>query len=453
MTAPFRYKPEPLVVALCEASARGDVAHIAMLITSGANVDGRDEKGKTPIARAIENQQYDAVKRLLNHGASKGVTDTAKRSPPLFWATAAGDLQMVKLLLDHGCSPVDKDLYGSPYFCETVTQGNVEIVQLLLDYGANVNARDAWGREVLLHAYQKGNLEMMQLLQSRGASVNVKDKTGSPIIVLALQEGKMDIFHFLLARGADVNSRSITGTPLTVEALQKKRHDVFKLLLQRGADPNASNITGTPLLMMIVKDDTGYSLTQKYDLVHSLLSRGANPNICDSWGRTLMSHVVEKGCVELIQPLLEKGADPNQKTTAAGDTLLLYAIDQRRSDLIPVLLGHSANPNAADAKGRTPLVQALRKRDFATARLLLERGADANKDGAISPLAFASALGDGDTVRLLRNYGARGDDVDVLVAPKTSQAAPPIPQASAPLEDTDVVDEPPPGYDGVSKRT
>lgn len=84
MTGPFRYKPEHLVVAVCEASARGESNVITSLVASGANVDGRDENGKTPIVRAIENKQLKAMKLLLRLSASKTTADTAKKLPPLF---------------------------------------------------------------------------------------------------------------------------------------------------------------------------------------------------------------------------------------------------------------------------------------------------------------------------------------------------------------------------------
>lgn len=108
MTSSFRVKPEPLVIALCEASARGNVNNIASLVASGANTEGRDENRKTPIVRAIEAGQYEAVKCLLDNGASKLACDTAKKLPPLFHATECGDVRITGLLLSYGCNPREK---------------------------------------------------------------------------------------------------------------------------------------------------------------------------------------------------------------------------------------------------------------------------------------------------------------------------------------------------------
>lgn len=241
VTAPFRYKPEPLVVALCEASSRGDSSTVASLVSSGTNINGRTEEGKTPLVLAIESQQPTVVTKLLQLGASKDVSDSAKKLPPLFWAASAGDVPMAKLLIQHGCNPNHKNLYGSSYFLDIVDKGDLAMVELLLDHGADVNTTDRYGRLAIQHAYSANNLAMLKLLQSRGGSVNATDMTGNPIVVLALREDRDEIFNFLLERGANVNSKSNTGTSLIMEAFTKKRISVVKKLLERGADPNAKD--------------------------------------------------------------------------------------------------------------------------------------------------------------------------------------------------------------------
>lgn len=271
VTAPFRYKPEPLVVALCEASSRGDVSTVASLISSGANINGRNEEGKTPLVLAIENQQPTVVTRLLQLGASKDVSDSAKKLPPLFWAASAGDIPMAKLLIQHGCNPNHKNIYGSSYFLEIVDKGDLSMVELLLDHGAEVSTTDRYGRVAIQHAYSANNLAMLKLLQSRGASVNATDLTGNPIIILALRENRDEIFDFLLERGANVNSKGNTGMSLIMEAFTKKRIGVVKKLLERGADPNAKDYMGTSILMNTIKAQT-LSAKEREELIKLLLT-------------------------------------------------------------------------------------------------------------------------------------------------------------------------------------
>lgn len=466
MTAPFRYKPEPLVVALCEASARGNVNHISSLLGEGANVDGRDMDGKTPLVRAIEAQEYDAVVTLLDRGASKGVADSAKKMPPLFWAADVGDLRIATLLLSRGCSPRDRSVYGRPYFVDTCANAPIEMVRLMLDHGADVSTKDAYGKEVVVHAVEKANLPLVLLLLERGASPAARNTSGTPIVVLALQdyEKRKDIFHLLVERGADVNSKAGTGGPMVVTALQDydKNPEVFRLLIERGADVNSTSISGTPMVIEALKsgriDLVGFLLSrganpnthdvmgtsmiliiikdlklnpvERMAIIKTLLEYGADPNTVDSWGWTAMDYILDKGLSEFIPLFLQRGADPNKKVSTTGLTLLMHAIDTSNWDLALQLLKYGANPNVADAKGRTPLLETLRRREFATTKMLIDHGADLNKEGMITPLAFAKASNQDDVVRLLISRGVI-PEADITPPPPRPILSPVVPSSSA----------------------
>ncbi|KAI3391310.1 hypothetical protein diail_7617, partial [Diaporthe ilicicola] len=400
VTAPFRYKPEPLVMALCEASARGDVSTVASLVSSGANINGRNDEGKTPLVQAIEYQQSDVVTKLLQLGASKDVSDSAKKLPPLFWAASAGDIPIATILLQHGCNPNARNIYGSSYFLDIVDKGYLSMVELLLNHGADVNAADQYGRVAIQHAYSANNLMMIKLLQSRGGSVNATDMTGCPILILALRENKDEIFQFLLEHGANVNSTATTGTPLIVEAFTRQRIDVVRKLLERGADPNAKDLMGTSMLMNTIKAQK-LAAGGREELIKLLLTYGANPNDADMWGKSAVGFLIDKEHTSLLPLLLERGLDPN-KELGSGETLLMHAIKCGNAELTKKLLLHGAGPNSLNKKGCTPLVQALQARDFETVKLLLAFGADVNKMGAITPLDLARLLGVTETVDLLQ---------------------------------------------------
>ena len=344
VTAPFRHKPEPLVAALCEASCRGDVSTVASLISSGANIDGRNEDGKTPLVLAIENQRHPVFTKLLELGASKDVTDSAKKLPPLFWAASAGSIPMAKLLLQRGCNPNHKNLYGHAYFLDIIDKGDLDMVQLLLDHGAQVSTTDLYHRPAIHHAYSANNLAMLKLLQSRGGSVNAKDMSGCSMAILALRENKDEIFDFLLECGANVNIKSATGVPLIVEAFTRRRIDIVKKLLGRGADPNAKDNVGNSMLMSAVKAETKtLGTNDRKELIKVLLNYGANPNDCDSWGRSAVSLLVEGGTLSLVPILLEKGLDPNE-WLANGETLLAYAIRTCNPELAREVARYGGKP-------------------------------------------------------------------------------------------------------------
>ncbi|KAG8165794.1 hypothetical protein KVR01_004346 [Diaporthe batatas] len=348
VTASFRQKPKPLVAALCEACARGDIKNVTALVSNGADINGRNQDGKTPLVVAIENRQLPVFTELLELGASKDVKDSAKKMPPLFWAASVGDLQMAKVLLQHGCKPNQKNMYGHAYFLDVIDKGDVDMVQLLLDHGAKANTTDLYGRPAIHHAYSANNLAMLKLLQSRGGSVNASDMTGCPMIILALQENKDDILNFLIEYGANVNATTATGLPLVVEAFTRGRIDVVKTLLERGADANAKDLVGSSMLMNAAKSDKLEADARK-EVIKALLNHGAKPNDRDAWGKSVVSFIVERGTLSLVPLLLENGLDPNQ-LLSNGETLLEYAARTDNQELVREIFSYGARRDVGIAQ-------------------------------------------------------------------------------------------------------
>ena len=59
-------------------------------------------------------------------------------------------------------------------------------------------------------------------------------------------------------------------------------------------------------------------------------------------------------------------------------------------EMVPLLLAHGADANRCDGDRRTPLLEAVNKRDQATVRVLLAAGARMDSDAYRNPLAAAA---------------------------------------------------------------
>ena len=134
-------------------------------------------------------------------------------------------------------------------------------------------------------------------------------------------------------------------------ALQNKDKEIAKFLIKKGADPNT---TSTIEIKFEVKN-FGEVFTG---------SRSAE--------LTVLMMAIQNGDKEIVQLLLDKGADPNIKTSEG--TALIFARDK---EIIQLLLDKGADPNTKDG-GRSPLMLA---RDKEIAQLLIEKGADPNLQG------------------------------------------------------------------------
>ncbi|MCM3881417.1 MAG: ankyrin repeat domain-containing protein [Vicinamibacterales bacterium] len=141
--------------------------------------------------------------------------------------------------------------------------------------------------------------------------------------------------------------------------------------------------------------------------VESLIS--ANPDIVkakDLTGTTPLHHAAGFGTLEMMQVLLDKGADVNVRNRRSS-TPLHWAIHDAAK--VRVLVARGAAVNVKSIEGRTPVYQAAVLANGCDAlRILLDKGADPKLATLVgqTPLMASSVRGDLDSMRLLLEKGA-----------------------------------------------
>ncbi|OLN87909.1 putative ankyrin repeat protein-like protein 3 [Colletotrichum chlorophyti] len=423
MTAGLRAKPEPMVIAMCQAAKSGDVGHLKGFVSQGVNINGQNDEGYTALICAIRANQIRAVEFLINAGADRSAKDSCsgKKKPPLFHAAECGFVPIAEFLIKQGADVKERSWSGQPFFIEVANSDKLDIIELFLERGCDANMTAISGRTIFIHAIQNGSLPHMKLLQQHGADMNARDITGQPALHMALGQNRLDIVSFLLEHGADPNVTDLTGTTMLISALHKKKYDLVKILLAKGADPNATGLMGKGILWSMLQNKE-MDEAIKADLVRAMLDRGADPNQVDNWGESIMSLVVTLGDTELLRTFLIHGGSPNKKIK--DDTFLLYAIDRRRHEDVKLLLAHGADPNATDNKGRTPLLEALQTNDSALVQLILGSKVDVDKMGQIKPLALARLLENRDLAQMLIDKGAQVPAKPIVERKPTAPAMP-----------------------------
>ena len=158
---------------LLHAAKHGKLENVRELIAKGANVNVKDNEGKTPLVRAVTNQHKAVVKALLELKANVDQGDRAGVTPLMF-ASKMGSVEIVQLLLDGGANvnKTDNDLQTA--LMKTL---NVHVASRLIKKGANVNAQDRDGGTALMEAVSFDKFKLAELLVKAGADVNVMNSS------------------------------------------------------------------------------------------------------------------------------------------------------------------------------------------------------------------------------------------------------------------------------------
>lgn len=166
--------------------------------------------------------------------------------------------------------------------------------------------------------------------------------------------------------------------------------------LDEGANPDLVQLSGYPILKTAVMEaiDSG-----DYEIVQLLLDRGADANQLDGSGNAILPLAAGAGKLELAQILLDAGADASGTMSFNVEDIdllkqapaIMHAASSNNPDLVKLLIEHGADPNQTEAGGyRTALHVAAVLDRPAIIEMLLQNGADPDPPGSRTPLHFAS---------------------------------------------------------------
>ena len=158
------------------------------------------------------------------------------------------------------------------------------------------------------------------------------------------------------------------------------------------------------------------AMERDHAAVQLLLKQKADVNAAQGDGTTALHWAAYNDDLEMMQWLIQAGADLSATTRLGAMTPLVIAATNGNAATVQQLLKAGADANAANSNGTTPLMMAAAAGKPEAIKLLLDAGADPNARDLTNdqtPVMFAAALNRGEAIRLL---AGRGADVDVLSA-------------------------------------
>lgn len=266
------YRNKDLVTLLHVAAAAGKNEIAELLLDSRADVNAKNDKGKTPMLEAVSNGHAEMVALLLSRGANLNVTDVDGETA-LYAAATKGNRGIALLLLDKGADPNvrtnagNTPLYAAQPFteiasllcariasCESIYRAAKDgdaskIKRLVASEPDLVFGRDEAGRTPLHYASINGYKDASEELLTANAVADALDNDGVTPLIMAARAGHKDLAEALIAHGADPISRSAAGILPSVEAGKSGHPEVAEFLRQQEPVASARFVNEAAMLL------------------------------------------------------------------------------------------------------------------------------------------------------------------------------------------------------------
>ena len=354
--------------ALHHAAANGHCSIISILIEMGANVNGFDDFENTPLLHAARSRETNAIITLVNFGANmdcrnklgktmwdyaidhdnhnmlKDIIDVYRRvknmpqsnldfpdgkKSPLHIAAEKGDVAKIKLILKKGAKPQCKDENGNTYFHLAAKQNHLDILKTFIDE-VNPNKKNNDGDTAMHLACQNGNLETITTLM-KNSNMQKRNNLHETVLHVAAKSHKTraEVVAYLidavlkssswsLVDAADVNGNTalhlaaMTGRKEIIPSL---KHLNPTLLNQEGESPLHAAAKGShpDVLQTLLEVFNVYSKAFKIDQQNTQ-------------GESLLHICAEQGDAQMVEILVKQGADLALKDTDGNSVLHALAL-------------------------------------------------------------------------------------------------------------------------------
>lgn len=150
--------------------------------------------------------------------------------------------------------------------------------------------------------------------------------------------------RLLLDRGADTSIRDNSGFSPVENAIREHQTGIVRLFLEQSKD--------SPTLSRLLERAVA---TRQEDMVYTLLAGGAPIDGHFASGSTALYDAALAGDAAIVNLLLSRGANANERDAATLTTPLYAAAAFDRQEAVSALLLWGANPDLAGKEGFTPL--------------------------------------------------------------------------------------------------
>ena len=345
--------------ALLEATRRGDVAAVRSLLDEGADPNVAQGDGLTALHLAAQEGNLEIVEVLLGAGAKVEAKTRIGDFTPLHLASGGAHATVALMLIEAGADPGAMSTTSgvTPLHLAAKAMNGESAVRELLAHGAPVNAREsAAGQTPLMFAASYGRTAAVHELLSHGA-----DPTLSTAVVDVLKRLAIDREAQVRLQEAstEIRRNSPEGTDRGLSPTEEQAAIAAQREFLRSADQTEK------FLENFHPDDVAslrpaWTTPSGFEAEEQIFFRPMYETLVGkTGGMTALLHAVRAGRIEVVEALLDGGADIDH-VGGDGSSPLVLALLNGRFDLAMVLIGRGANPDlATQTDGISPLFAVL----------------------------------------------------------------------------------------------
>lgn len=413
----------PLLVAA--KFGKGENFHY--LLEQGATNFGESFTGYNCLHAAAESGALDIASSLLERGFDINAPDRRTAANPLLIAVAYQHVALAKWLLANGADPRPRCIFGYSALdlirrlhkdCAARTAEQRELDELpeldaveeLLDMAEQAAAGRA--RTVRETAIQEPDDDSIAVDQRRPDSAvnpllpapSLDDETLAAIDRIPAAElsslTEQQARQLLEDHGIDFTPEAF------IETCMFGWRKLFQVFLAAGIDPNAKRADGGNAI-------TAACLLGDVEMVQTLIDQGADLDSTFGENEMPCMHYAVLGRAQRVVDLLLANGQSIDDRDAGGRTALTRAAEQGNLAMIEYLIDQGADLDASNNAGLTALHWALRSGQIKAVKLLVERGADFESadEYGITPAFAAAMFGQPEIYQFLRDHGAKIDRV------------------------------------------
>jgi ankyrin repeat protein len=381
------------------AAQKGNAELIRFLLAMGADPDPVNDNNESPLCNAAGLEKIEAVRLLAAAGADihRPISPTNPLTPAQIGVRSGGP--MLDALLQPKAVRT-KDPNGLTILHLASKAGRPDVTKKIIDAMAPVNDRDKSGKTPLDYALAEGGTEgfaetaeMLVLAggtsmdpfyayfapAARSANYDIRITDGYAAIHYAAYKGFSGYISFIAGKKADINIKNNSGATALHEAYKEGRLEIVSQLLDLGAKVNEQDAKGNSTLHLAAPAD-------KHEAAAALLlENNADPGLRDEHGETPLHVMIALGRpAKLVEMLLDAKDEVVKVRNIKGMTPLYMAVENKRADLIPMLLEHGSDIFAADNRSsdNTPLERAVIDNDSKVINAIITKETVVQKDSA-----------------------------------------------------------------------